>query len=554
MRKKLLVGLLTCAMVVSLGACGGTDTGSETLNQNNSKEDTTVEVDENETASSMKVVICNKNYYEYDDEIETNLFSGSVEGVVLADESKDAYPKLYESLESAWEEKLKSGDENAETMASDARSLYDEMLSYDTDMSYFMSYESDQEANVCRADEKVLSYRVGFSEFMGGAHGMYGNGGYTYDVQTGNELKLSDVITDLDAYGNLLYERVASDYSHVLEEYDDASQVQDMILEEVKGDVTNWVLEADGIVYFFNPYDIASYAAGAQTVKISYNEAKEIFNEDYLPDENNAYITSGDEFIFDWDSDGDLNYLTVTQHYDDSADGDYGIEGNYNGFSINENYEEVAALAEDIYLYSIKAYMVYFPDATPYLLVDCGTENDYHVLVVCDMSDGKATEVGRYDVKQGVLDYDSDTGVSKIYAYTDLNALEMTEHFDRLSTYDAGGEYQFLEDGTLSALSEYAHIKEWIRDSFELTTLKDITADVVNEDGEVIESDIQISAGEKLSIYRTAYPSDAMESSVDCLLEDGRIVRFEYVSDGEGNRTVSGENEADIFDGIMYAG
>ena len=564
MRRKVLAG--TLALLMAFGICGcasqtgeTTPAAEETTGTKSAEQEVTEETPEAEEATDeaapMQALIYTKNYYEYDEELERVMFTGVQEGVVLAEECKETYPKLYDALQKEWESRLSEGDATRDEQVKESRSMYEDVIANGgTPEEYMTHFTQEDKIHLHRADEKVFSYSTNFYSYWGGAHGMYGDWGDTFDTATGKKLALSDVITDLDAYGQLLFDKVAENYPDVVEYLDDPTTLRDQIVSEVKDpEISNWELDPDGIVYFFNPYDIAAYASGQQIVKVGYNESPELFNEAYLPPEGRDYINfapGGNRFLLDTDGDGDFETVSVYEHYEEGSAYD-----EYYGFDVSIGEQKPITIANDVNLYSYSGWCAEFANGKTYLMVDCQTDNDYHVLVVCEVGNANVREVGRYGNTPRFLSYDEQTEISCAYTYTDPACLQMVEHFDRLSTYSAGGTYRMTDQGVIEALSEYAYLSEDNRRYFVLTSKAEIRADVVDEVGEVKEADAVFAAGTKFTIYRTSYPSDAYENClVDCLLEDGTIVRFRYTMDGDGNRLINGHNEWDIFDNLLYAG
>ena len=154
----------------------------------------------------------------------------------------------------------------------------------------FNAYTSESRITVTRADAKILSYRRDTYEYTGGAHPISGSNGFTFDSQTGEELLLSEVVDDLDGLyetliekleafseengGNVLFEEYADTvksavYSTVIEGTDTLAELQ-------------WTLGETGMTVYFNPYDVAPYAAGQITIELPYEDHKDLFSEAVL--------------------------------------------------------------------------------------------------------------------------------------------------------------------------------------------------------------------------------------------------------------------------------
>lgn len=167
---------------------------------------------------------------------------------------------------------------------------YTELLSWATEhytysRDSFWGYSSSLQAETVRCDSNVVSLRVVYSDYTGGAHGMYAYAGETYDVKTGKLLCLSDIIADVEGFYPL-----AVDYliDALYAEYEDGlfsdyqTQISSTIIPENE---PNWYLTASGIVISFSPYEVGPYAMGAPEITLPYELFGEYILEDYrLPD------------------------------------------------------------------------------------------------------------------------------------------------------------------------------------------------------------------------------------------------------------------------------
>ena len=564
MKKRIIAALLSATMIITLAACGKKAEPEQTAEQEPVEE--TTETAEEEPAAEEEVqepgvlipIVCTKSYYSYDDEIEKQLFTGKEEGVILDDSCQEAYPALYKTLSENWEKTLSEGDKNAESMTKEARDFYDEMVSYGNDMEYFTSYSDENDIYVLRADDVAFSYTITNSTYTGGAHGMYGNGGYTYDSQTGQEIKLSDVIKDLDTYGQKLFDKVSEEYPDVVNYLDDPTTLRDQIVEEVKGEYTNWALTPNGIRYYFNPYDIAAYAAGQQIIEIGYKEEPSLFNEKYVMPEGTGYVVKDDySFKIDADGDGDLDSITIEGNYPPYEEGVDSYEAE--GVNVVIDNKTTTTIGSDSYCYNWSGYQMHTAGGKDFLVVELGMENDYQQMIVCEAGNGNVRELGSYGLYEQTISYDdSVTGVSKYYAITDPANMKLAEHYDRLGTYTAGCTFHLTDDGKLETDDEYAYLTGPARQYQVIKSKVDLTVDVVDEAGEVTEADVKLPSGTEYNLYRTKREavSDGLYY-VDCTLTDGRIVRLEFSDSTEANEwqhKVNGCNEYDAFENVLYAG
>jgi hypothetical protein len=111
-----------------------------------------------------------------------------------------------------------------------------------------------------------LSLGLSFYQYTGGAHGLSSATYFNYDLTTGAEIGLNDLFeTDFD------YQTYIND---IIYNAIDAMGEADMgyAFEGISAD-QKFYLDGDWIVIYFEPYEIAPYAAGAPTFKIPFPES-----------------------------------------------------------------------------------------------------------------------------------------------------------------------------------------------------------------------------------------------------------------------------------------
>lgn len=121
-----------------------------------------------------------------------------------------------------------------------------------------------------RTDNSVISFKVQDYEYTGGAHGMYGISGLSFDKQTGRLLSLAD-LSDSPA---VLREKCVDEIYRQCQTqeglwwYDEASlrPALEMIVDR-----DSWYLTDEGIVFHSDPYELAPYAAGAIEFIVAYD-------------------------------------------------------------------------------------------------------------------------------------------------------------------------------------------------------------------------------------------------------------------------------------------
>ena len=122
--------------------------------------------------------------------------------------------------------------------------------------------------------QKLLSFLATEFEWLGGAHPNTNYYGYIYDIEQGIQLTPSDLLT-LDENGvkqyiademMLLYKKNPNDY------------FQDEVKELQKLDFKyGSYLNDEGLVFFFNAYEVAPYVRGKVEVPLKFVEHPELF-------------------------------------------------------------------------------------------------------------------------------------------------------------------------------------------------------------------------------------------------------------------------------------
>ena len=93
---------------------------------------------------------------------------------------------------------------------------------------------------------------------------------HTFDMETGEELGLSDIVADDE---NVLKEIVVRYFTDLYNEEPDAywEDAVDVVRESVSLQ-SPFYLNEEGIVFYFGPYELAPYAGGFKEVVVPYIE------------------------------------------------------------------------------------------------------------------------------------------------------------------------------------------------------------------------------------------------------------------------------------------
>lgn len=115
--------------------------------------------------------------------------------------------------------------------------------------------------------DNVLSFYVDYYSYTGGAHGMTERIAYNFNLNTGEELKLSDFFESGVDYITMINEKVQAAIDRDPQLYFPKEYGFQGISED-----QGFYLENNSLTVFFLQYEIAPYAAGIRTFSIPYNQ------------------------------------------------------------------------------------------------------------------------------------------------------------------------------------------------------------------------------------------------------------------------------------------
>lgn len=151
----------------------------------------------------------------------------------------------------------------------------------------FYTFSNYLNMGIARHDDHILSILVVNSAYSGGAHPITLQTSFNLDMKTKECLKLEDIVEEsaIDEMHELLISGLKKDFSNLGGEilYDDYMDIVQNSMEY--GNLTQyWYFNHNGIVIYYNQYEIAPYAAGIIKVEIPYRELKGILKEEYFPE------------------------------------------------------------------------------------------------------------------------------------------------------------------------------------------------------------------------------------------------------------------------------
>lgn len=191
-------------------------------------------------------------------------------GLAVNEEIRRDYPQLAKAIEKINQREWRRIQQVQEKLKEEAIAFRQ------NDVKYYhpLSYEFDVEMR--RADTVAVSFLQ--QEYTGssGVHGMYAWEGVNLDPLTGEPIPLSAVVKDKDALVKAVCQQLRQDYPQ-----SNFDGLESRLQEDALADKLNWTLDPRGITFYFNPYEIASYAEGLLMATILFREQPELFNIAY---------------------------------------------------------------------------------------------------------------------------------------------------------------------------------------------------------------------------------------------------------------------------------
>jgi hypothetical protein len=138
-------------------------------------------------------------------------------------------------------------------------------------------WEFRKEINIIHSNYQVVSIKYLSESYAGGAHGAYVELYFTFDRQTGKTLQLDDLFT---AENKVLLTQIAEKKFRAARQIPTGQTLVDAGFEFADGKFAlnnNFALAKDGIVFYYNAYEIAAYYMGGTEVFLPYQDIRRLF-------------------------------------------------------------------------------------------------------------------------------------------------------------------------------------------------------------------------------------------------------------------------------------
>ncbi len=272
LRKYVALLLSTSLVAVTMSGCN--------INIHNVKSDKDTGEDQAEEIQEPELESVDFNLSTYDDD-ENMVFESYGNSYLLTEASAKVYPELNDRLNTIDENEKEIYTQTIEDFGEDAAKFAEEQRENGAEYTYY----SYSETALKVGDERVVSLLRTEYGYLGGAHPDYYYQTFNIDTKTGDEILLSDIITDNDALKKLLIDKLNSQYPDgnffdlegTFEEYD-----LDPGPEEDGAYAYTFTMDPAGLTFYFGPYDLNSYADGSQQIDVFYNEIPDILKEGFV--------------------------------------------------------------------------------------------------------------------------------------------------------------------------------------------------------------------------------------------------------------------------------
>ncbi|MCD8078118.1 MAG: RsiV family protein [Lachnospiraceae bacterium] len=472
--------------------------------ETSSSDDTTAAV----TAPQITSETTYRNWYSEDG--EQWLMQAECDSIQVQGEDCD---RLCEAVNLWNEEQTASFWESCEELAEEAAASIGEVET-DPDSYY---YDSSREIEVTRADKSVLSLTILYYSYVGGIHGDSGYTTVNFSTESGEILTLNDILEDADGFQEAaqtyIVEKLSEEHADELFEGYEETVAAMWEAEPI------WYLDAEGITFVFNPYEIGPYAMGTVCVTCPYDEVSGYMKEEYA----GLQGTGAAKFSENTEIKTELGTVSVKMEVDE----DYGMS------PVSVCLDEESVSAGEFGSFG-EAYLLQLADGRSFVLFDADYMSDDYVTFLYEITDG--TVILRSSLES----------VSLERGTVSAGGMTLVMRLGVLGNYDSLMEYEIGEDGALEQAEE---VFEILQDGYAwhiLTLVKDLPVTINGESAVLPE-------GSRIRITGTDNAGTAYFTEEDTG-ENGSI-SYEY-GDEENvwELYIDGVSEYDYFEFLPYAG
>lgn len=125
-------------------------------------------------------------------------------------------------------------------------------------------YEGEQSFLVVSKEHEILTLESNNYMFTGGAHGMGSTAYYNFDLSTGNEIKINEILSKdfMKGIAKLAEKKLYAEYV----DFEWFFEKGNFPMND------NFAITPGGLLFYFNSYELTNYAAGQQELFFTYKE------------------------------------------------------------------------------------------------------------------------------------------------------------------------------------------------------------------------------------------------------------------------------------------
>ncbi|MDR3141053.1 MAG: DUF3298 and DUF4163 domain-containing protein [Tannerellaceae bacterium] len=175
-------------------------------------------------------------------------------------------------------------DEYVNIYLEDYKSLEDDFKeekekSKDAPVASWFSYYETSSNEITFNKANLLCYSIIFENYTGGAHGAHTHTNVVLNLETGEIVTEDDIFTEgfQDALALMLVDRIAK--QNEVENVRELESIGFFSADEIFPN-GNFLVDEEGITYYFNEYEIAAYVVGTTRVKLLYSDMKPLLKKD----------------------------------------------------------------------------------------------------------------------------------------------------------------------------------------------------------------------------------------------------------------------------------
>ncbi|MBQ6206499.1 MAG: DUF3298 domain-containing protein, partial [Oscillospiraceae bacterium] len=458
MKRKIGLLSLTLALALLLAGCGGGNADKGTPVEPTPE---TVDTPEPEPEPAFRPVIglTPDADFHYDENLEAVVNRMETELAGVDELTRETYPGLADALDRLRENALSTAREAfQERESAVAEIIADGGAGYEL--------YGEMRHLIRRADAQVVSVVNAWSEYAGGVHESYGYAVSNFDAATGAEITLESLLT---AEGKLtLNSRLGEELDALYPDLAPGYMIADYLTDDYAFSV-----EPDGVTFWFNPYEIASFADGLLTVKLYFDRDADILNGAYKGEDEAWFVEIGNEIPYRFASSGGTPRKAEFWKIDsmDGYDWYSGFGFEFDGPEGSDRWLERPVVISDespwtapegrimalsnTGFFDANAYYAHIPEGD-YMVVTLSMEDDCQGVMVYDANGSLVngldlTGPDGFEYPEPPENYEDVDDWSLYDSYrispTDPYKMRLTKRLDLFGTWSADGVYSLTADG-----------------------------------------------------------------------------------------------------------